>query len=59
MHYEDMHADLTQCFRLVAQFLKVGTDDPELLKLVEKPAKHSLSVDAFCLVSKGQLLGVR
>ena len=51
LHYEDMKADLTQCIRLVAQFLNVGADDPKLLKLVEEQAKHfSVDVSTCCSI---------
>ena len=41
LHYEDMKEDLAYCIRLIAEFLDIGTDNPNLLKLVEQQVTHS------------------
>ena len=48
-----MKADLTQCIRLVAQFLNVGESDPELLKLVQEQARHSQSMCSIRCLNGG------
>lgn len=33
LHYEDLHQDRAACVRLIAEFLRLGQDDPGLQAL--------------------------
>ena len=56
LHYEDLHQDLRECVRLIADFLDIGSGDKELQDLVVHqvtdsghPADYNLFVGEFRL----------
>ncbi|GAB4820629.1 hypothetical protein N2152v2_007675 [Parachlorella kessleri] len=55
IHYEDLHEDLPACVKLLADFLQIGHDDPELQQLaveqasIEHMRKHPTKYDEHML----------
>ncbi len=58
IHYEDLHEDLPACVKLLADFLQIGHDDPELQQLAVEQAsiEHMRKVGGLGVLRGGGLM---